>query len=153
MNEGIITLVEGSRISDAIDMAGGLKEEANLDNINLAYKLEDGMKVYIPSNYEVSSMTEDIISSTNNDETYKYIESSTDNTNNENSEIEEGKVNINTASQTELETLSGIGPSTALKIIDYREENGDFNTIEEVQDVSGIGDSKYESIKDFICVD
>ena len=61
-------------------------------------------------------------------------------------------VNINTATQTELETLTGIGPSTALKIIKYREENGKFKTIEEIKNVAGIGDSKFEAIKDEICV-
>lgn len=61
-------------------------------------------------------------------------------------------ININTATQTELETLTGIGPSTALKIINYREENGKFNTIEDIKNVPGIGDSKYEAIKNEICV-
>ena len=61
-------------------------------------------------------------------------------------------VNINTATQTQLETLSGIGPSTALKIIKYREENGKFSKIEDIKNVSGIGDSKYEQMKEYISV-
>ena len=61
-------------------------------------------------------------------------------------------ININTATQTELETLTGIGPSTALKIIKYREENGKFKTIEDIKNVPGIGDSKFETIKNEICV-
>ena len=61
-------------------------------------------------------------------------------------------VNINNATQTELETLPGIGPSTALKIISYRNENGQFSSIEDIKNVSGIGDNKFESIKDLICV-
>ena len=61
-------------------------------------------------------------------------------------------VNINTATQTELESLTGIGPSTALKIIKYREENGKFKTIEDIKNVPGIGDSKFEAIKNEICV-
>ena len=61
-------------------------------------------------------------------------------------------VNINTATQTELETLPGIGPSIALKIINYRKENGKFSKIEDIKNVSGIGDSKFESIKKFITV-
>lgn len=60
------------------------------------------------------------------------------------------KININTATQTELETLPGIGPSTALKIIAYRKEKGKFKTIEEIKDVSGIGESKFNHIKDLI---
>ena len=62
------------------------------------------------------------------------------------------KVNINTATQTELETLPGIGPATATKIIEYREENGKFKSIEEIKEVNGIGDSKYDKIKDLIKV-
>ena len=62
------------------------------------------------------------------------------------------KININKATQTELETIPGIGPSTALKIIDYREENGKFNSIEDIKNVSGIGDAKYEKMKDYITV-
>ncbi len=61
-------------------------------------------------------------------------------------------VNLNTASQTELETVTGIGPSTALKIIKYREENGKFKSVEELKNISGIGDSKYETIKEEVCV-
>ena len=61
-------------------------------------------------------------------------------------------ININSATQTELETLPGIGPSTALKIIKYREENGKFNSIEDIKNVNGIGDSKFNNIKDLISV-
>ena len=63
-----------------------------------------------------------------------------------------GLININTANKTKLQELPGIGEATALKIINYREENGKFKTIEDIKNVSGIGDSKYESIKDLICV-
>ena len=62
------------------------------------------------------------------------------------------KVNINTASQTELETLNGIGPSTALKIINYRSQNGNFKKIDDIKNVPGIGDSKFENIKNDICI-
>ena len=61
-------------------------------------------------------------------------------------------ININEATQTELETLPGIGPSTALKIISYREENGKFSSIEDIKKVSGIGENKFENIKGLICV-
>ena len=64
----------------------------------------------------------------------------------------DGLVNINTATQTELETLPGIGPSTADKIIKYRKENGDFENVEDIKNVQGIGDVKYENIKDKICI-
>lgn len=68
-------------------------------------------------------------------------------------ENEKQKVNINKAQQTELETLSGIGPSTALKIINYRTENGDFKNIEDIKSVPGIGDAKFENIKESICTE
>ena len=150
--EGVFELEENSRISDAIDKAGGLKENADTKNLNLAFKLEDGMKIYIPM---IGENTEENIGMNAVDETSKYITSS-GGVVQENGESEKknetGKVNINTATQTELETLPGIGPSTSLKIIDYREENGKFQSIEEIKEVSGIGDAKYENIKDLICV-
>ena len=139
INPGIIKIEEGSRVVDAIDKAGGTTPDANLDKINLAYVLSDGQKLYIPSVYdekEKEIITEDIGEN--------IIEDFTVKTNN--------KININTATQTELEVLSGIGPSTALKIINYRKENGKFKNIEEIKNVPGIGESKFDAIKDEICV-
>ena len=143
--EGIIELEEESRIADAIEKAGGLKENANIDEINLAYKLEDGIKVYIPTKEE----KEKTLIENNN-----YITKSSDIQveENKNGTTKPSKVNINTATQTELETLPGIGPSTALKIIQYREENGKFKKIEEIQKVNGIGENKFKNIKDLICI-
>lgn len=136
--EGILEFEEGSRIADVIDKAGGTTGDADLSKINLAYEVEDGQKIYIPNK--------------NNKEDVEYIieEAGEGIINNE--ENTSKKININTASQTELETLSGIGPSTALKIIHYREENGDFNTIEDIKNVSGIGDAKFNNIKEEITV-
>ena len=128
-------------------MAGGNTEEADLSKVNLAYTLSDGQKVYIPKvGEEISEQNEFL----------EYISSGFGN----NDVIEEKngiaiggeKVNINTAKQTELETLPGIGPSTAQKIIDYRTKNGLFETIEDIQNVKGIGDGKFEEIKDNMCV-
>ena len=154
VNEGIVELNEGSRVSDAIKGSGGLKEDANLKDINLAYKLEDGMKIYIPNNVEQKEKTNknNVIednSKINKMEEYitRTEERQVNNVFNNENEL---KVNINTATQTELETLQGIGPSTALKIINYRKENGKFTSIEAIKEVSGIGDAKFESIKDFI---
>ena len=135
--EGVVHLKEGARVIDAIEESGGLLEDANLNKVNLAYPLSDGQKVYIPSiNDEV---TEEIISNSGGD----IIQGN---------ETYQGKVNINTASQTELETLPGIGTSTAYSIIEYRKENGLFSQIEDIKNVSGIGDAKYNQIKDLICV-
>ena len=139
-NKGILRLPEGSRISDAIEAAGGETKEADLDSINLAYTLEDGKKIYIPSQEDKE-----------NNEQKQYITTESGDTTNikENSKIEgeNEKVNINTANQSELETLPGIGSSLASRIIEYREQNGKFNSIEELKNVKGIGDAKFEDLK------
>lgn len=155
--EGIVELEENSRISDAIDKAEGLKENADTKNINLAFKLEDGMKIYIPTIGEEIGVNEQNQNRNMSDETPKYVTSSSgviqdEQTNQQNEQKKGHKININTATQTELETLPGIGPSTSLKIVNYREKNGKFNNIEDIKEVSGIGDAKYENIKDLICV-
>jgi len=137
-NQGIVQVEEGARISDVIDIAGGITNEADLSKINLAYEVEDGQKIYVPNvndETNIESITEEAGENVLED-------------NNSNS----SKVNINTASQTELETLNGVGPSTALKIINYREENGEFEKVEDIKNVPGIGDAKFESLKESICV-
>ena len=136
-NTGMIELDEGARISDIIEAAGGSTENADLSKVNLAYEVEDGQKVYIPS--------------INDERVEQYVTNGSGEGVVE-EETKKGLVNINTATQTELETLSGIGPSTALKIITYREENGKFKSIEDIKNIPGIGDSKFENIKDFIYV-
>ncbi len=149
--EGIVELKVNSRISDAIDQAGGIREDASIEEINLAYKLEDGMRIHIPTKQE--KQQKEITNQTN------ISEVTTTSGIMESKETEEKterkgttKVNINTATQTQLETLPGIGPSTAIKIMTYRKEKGKFSKIEEIKEVNGIGDSKYDKIKDFICI-
>ena len=158
--EGIVELEENSRVSDAINKAEGLKENADTKKINLAYKLEDGMKIYIPTIEESMNQNEQNQNESQSlmDQTSQYITSSSeiiqDGQTNGTSETKTNeKININTATQTELETLPGIGPSTSLKIVNYRKENGKFKTIEDIKEVSGIGEVKYENIKDLICVE
>lgn len=146
--EGVVELKVDSRISDAIEKAGGIREDASIEDINLAYKLEDGMKVHIPTKQEKENdNNEDTDEKEENIE--KYMTSSNDISN---KEEKSSKVNINTATQAQLETLPGIGPSTATKIIVYRKEKGKFNKVEEIKEVSGIGESKYNKIKDFIFI-
>lgn len=156
-SEGIVELETGSRIANAIEKAGGVKENADMTDINLAYPLEDGMKIHIPTKEETeknknneNTLTESYVTSSSGGINSKESTNSTQG--NRASTTSSGKVNINTATQEELDTLPGIGPSTASKIIDYREQNGKFNSIEEIKEVSGIGDAKYEKIKDSITI-
>lgn len=155
--EGVVELDSGSRIANAIEKAGGVKENADMTDINLAYPLEDGMKIHIPTKEETernksneNTLTESYVTSAsggiNSKEDAKSTQGSSKST------VSNVKVNINTATQEELDTLPGIGPSIASKIIDYREQNGKFNRIEEIKEVSGIGDAKYEKIKDSITI-
>lgn len=132
---GIVELDLGKRLIDAINIAGGLKKEADVDRVNLAKKLEDEEKIYIPKIGE--ELNSDIIE----------INSNSSNSNSENN----GKININKCSQIELESLPGIGEVIAMRIIDFRNSNP-FKTIEELKEVSGIGDKKYDAIKELIKV-
>lgn len=122
-NPGLVELKSGSRVIDAINSAGGMYEDADLDSVNLAKKLNDEEKIYVAKKGEVDSTT--------------YTESSNH------------KININTADSSELENLPGVGPKTAEKIIKYREENK-FNRIEDIMNVGGFGQKKFEDVKDFI---
>ena len=152
--EGVYELKEGDRIIDAINIAEGVTEEADTSQINMAYKLEDGMKIYIPKkgeNVENIEIMQNTKTDQNNELIQKSEEKSNSKTNNSNS-ITSKKININTANIEELDTLPGIGEATAQKIIDYRKENGKFSKIEDLKEVSGIGESKFEKIKDRICV-
>ena len=136
---GVIELEEGARIQDAIEGAGGINSNANLKDINLAYEVSDGEKIYIPNISEESS---------EDGQNQSFMFGSDSKTSTSSS----GKVNINKATATELTTVPGIGASTAEKIVTYRNENGKFKSVEEIKNVSGIGASKYESMKDYITV-
>ena len=138
---GIVKLPEGARIEDAIDKAGGLTEDADISDVNLAYVLEDGIKIKIPTISEEKN-EEIIISSSGEGIVEKEI------SNNSENKI----ININKANETDLQTLPGIGASLAGRIVEYRNSNGKFNEIEDIKNVSGIGESKYENIKNLICV-
>lgn len=129
---GLYCLPEGSRVNDAIIIAGGVTEKADLSEVNLAYILSDALKITIPQKESEIKKKKTIIS--------KSINVSSNNS------TESSKVNINTATKDQLKNLSGIGDSTAEKIIKYREENGVFSNIEELKNVSGIGESKYNKI-------
>ena len=143
-NPGVFSLPEGSRVNDAVEKAGGLAEKADTMNVNLAARLSDGDKVYIPKEQEKDQKNVQpagIITSAVSGGSSASAGAAAD-----------GKVNINTANSEQLETLSGVGPATAKKIIDYRENSGSFKKIEDIKKVSGIGDKTFEKLKDKISV-
>lgn len=147
--EGIVYLKEGDRIIDAIKKAGGETKNADLSQVNLAYVLADGQKIYIPNKNE---RIDEFIIEAGTGTTANLSQANTGATKNAGNNTVTSKVNINTADEVELDSLPGIGPSIAKKIVDYRNENGKFNNIEDIKNVSGIGDAKYEDIKNYITV-
>lgn len=153
INPGVVILDEGSRIVDAINAAGGTTSNANVTKVNLVFVLEDGMKVNIPNNSDLKSNSdfEYITLNSGDGKNNDYIKNESDL---ESTKFNHSKsydmVNINTATQTELESLPGIGPSLALKIINYRKENGKFSSVEEIKNVSGIGERKFEELKKYV---
>ena len=131
---GVYEVGEGSRIIDLIKTAGGETEEACIDSLNLAQEVFDGQKIYVPSLEEVASGELHISLESSTDQEYSIL------------------VNINTAAMEQLESLPGIGPVTAGKIIQYREKYGPFKRKEDLMNVSGIGAKKFEQIKGLIDV-
>lgn len=131
----VVELSDGSRVTDAIEAAGGLTEHADLTDINQAAFISDGEKIYIPSQEA--------------EESGELLSGGSGEGSNSSSD---GKININTADSTQLQELNGVGPATAEKIIDYRKQNGRFRSVEDIKNVSGIGDKTYEKLKDHIKV-
>jgi len=136
-NPGVISLSPGSSVQDAIEAAGGFTDYADDQNLNLAAHLEDGKYIQVPV----------IMAST------AAIEISPTPTWGNRSFTIDTKININTATQQELESLPFIGPEHAQRIIAYRNASGPFETIESIQDVYGISPNTFENIKDLITVE
>lgn len=130
INPGVYQVPAGTRVYQALELAGGSSDDAYLSGINLADKLADGQKVYIPSEGENA---EGILSTDSGD-------------------VQSVMININTASEAELMTLPGIGQSRAKDIINYRVKNGLFESIDDIMKVSGIKEAAFEKIKDLIKV-
>lgn len=128
---GVYEVDEGSRVIDVIEKAGGILENADVNQINFAETLKDEMVVYVPKIGEEMNQSQTVSSSgaSHND-----------------------KIRINYATSEELQKLTGIGPSKAEAIISYREENGPFQVEEDLLNVSGIGQKTFEKIKDEITV-
>lgn len=163
-NPNVYMIEEGKRVIDAINTAGGILENADTSILNLSKKLTDEMCIIVYTKEEideyrkqgleskeiVKKLEEDLLQVNDyNDAQIKenktIMSNKTSNTSNE-------KISINTATKEELLTLSGIGESKADAIVKYREENGEFKTIEDIKNVSGIGDALFEKIKDNITI-
>ena len=127
---GVYEIPDGTRLHQVIAEAGGLTEDADIDAINQAEQVTDGQKIRIPAKGSTGSVTE-------------HTNENQDGT---------GRININHADSSTLQQISGVGPATAEKIIQYRESNGSFQTIEDLKNVSGIGEKTFEKMKDQICV-
>lgn len=131
---GLYRLAEGARVDDAIQAAGGVLEDADLDALNLAAKVKDGDKVLVPAQGEGEG--------TSAGGGAPHAGGS-----------QQGKlINLNSATVADLETLPGIGPSLAQRIIDYREKNGGFRRVEDLLEVAGIGPKKFEELRDAVTV-
>jgi competence protein ComEA len=126
---GLYTLPQDSRIQDAVDAAGGFLADADQESLNLAEKLEDGQHLDIPF-----GVGEAVVPGAAEESTPTLV-------------------NINIASAEELDSLPGIGPTTAQKIVDYRDQNGPFEKIDDIMDVAGVGPATFEEIRDLITVE
>ncbi len=158
-NPGAYKLPNDSYVYDAINKAGGLLENANTSVINLSKRLKDEMVIIIYTNEELEQMNSNEIKT-------KYIEIEApcncpdtmndacinDNNKSNDNTTTNSLVSINNATKDELLTITGIGESKAISIINYREQNGLFNSIEDIKNVSGIGDALFEKIKNYITV-
>lgn len=131
---GLYTLAADSRVGEAIEAAGGFAANAQPGATNLAQKLSDGEQIFIPTIEETQGATNAASIATTP------------------SSKHDGKININTANAEELQELSGVGPALSGRIIDYRESKGRFSSIEDLKEVSGIGETRFENLKDKICV-
>ena len=160
INPGIYTVKEGSRVIDVIRLAGDLTEVADTSVLNLSKKVKDEMVIIVYSYDEVENFTatkekeeieQEACLSQNGIQNDACIKDSTDDTSSS-SVVISGKVSLNTATLDELMTLPGIGESKAQAIIEYREEVGAFQNIEELKEVSGIGDAIFDQIKENITI-
>lgn len=137
---GVVELKSNDRLMEGVKLCNGLTEEADTNRINLAMKVKD------EGHYIIPKVGEEIMINESDVETENKNEDTSSEGN------EKNKININSASMDELDSLPGIGEVTAQKILDYREENKEFKSIDEIKNVKGIGENKFNDLKDYICV-
>lgn len=145
---GVYEMISSDRVVDAIKMAGGLKSNASTNNINLSKMVSNEMVIYV---FTKSEITTKVASSVPCECETITVNNCVDNGEGTGTNTSD-KVNINKASKEELMKLNGLGESKAEAIITYRNNNGMFKTIEDIKNVSGIGDALFDKIKDFITV-
>ena len=131
---GIVTVNSGERLANVVEKVGGVTSNADLNQVNMAIKVEDEEHYIIPKIGEVLEVQESIMAENNG------------------TKEDSSKININKATIEELDSLPGVGEATANKIVNYRDENGEFKSIEEIKNVNGIGDKKFQDMKDLIIV-
>ncbi len=132
---GVYSSSQEERVIDVVQRAGGLTENADESKVNFAEHVQDAMVIYIPAKGEEGSMPEGLTSNPADTGGTK-----------------QGKINLNKADESELQNLPGIGPSKAAAILEYRETNGAFKSVEDLKNISGIGDNTFDKLKDLITV-
>ena len=138
---GVYALSAGNpRVKDAIDLAGGLAADASTSTINLAEPLSDGQKIHVPREGETPAATP------------QEVGPPSGNANEGPAQVGSGLININTATEAELQDLPGVGEATATSIVEERSSGGPFSSPEDIMRVSGIGEKKFEKMKEHICV-
>lgn len=140
VSAGVYEVEEGSRVRDVVEAAGGFSSDAAQSSVNLARKVSDGEQIVILTTEEFQASSSGALTASSSDAAAAAPSGST------------GLVNINTAGLEALDSLPGVGPATAQAILDEREANGPFASIEDIQRVSGIGEKKFEKLKASICV-
>lgn len=129
---GVVTVAAGARTADAVNACGGLLPQADAERVNMAQPVKDGQQIRVPEKKEIGTAGADGKAASGKDA--------------------DGCINLNTADEKALDTLPGVGPATARKIIEYRESEGGFQSTEDLMKIKGIGQAKYDKLKDKVTI-
>lgn len=135
---GVVSLADGARVADAVNACGGLLPTADAEKVNMAQTVKDGQQIRVPEKQGASANPQGKAGAPTG--------------NASKSANQEGLVNINTADEKALDTLPGIGPAMAKRIIEYRETQGAFQSVEDLKKIKGIGEAKFEKMKDKVTI-